>query len=128
MSRCQFTAVYSVINKNNPLSKKKVYGNALYEILIRQVVSDALSVLPCRDVNVYLDRNRFISEKRFRDIVKEECSKYDANLKECCLKDSQSNPCIQLVDFVAGAAFSKYEHNDNMLDTICDKVSVARRY
>ena len=105
-----------------------MYGNALYEMIIRQVVSDALSVLPCRDVNVYLDRNRFISEKKFREIVTEECSKCGANLKNCCLKDSQSNPCIQLVDFVAGAVFSKYEHNDRTLEIIHDKVSVARRY
>ena len=128
MSTCQFKAVYSVINKNHPLSKKNYYGNILYEIMVRQVVSDALSVLSCKDVNVYLDRNRFITEKRFREIVTEECQKSGANLKDVGLKDSYSNPCIQLVDFVAGASHAKCEHDNNTLDLINKKISVARRF
>ena len=128
MSVCQFKAVYSVINKNYPLSKVNLYGNPLYEIMIRQVVSDALTTLSCKDVNIYLDRNRFITEKRFIEIVTEECQKAKANLKDTGLKDSQNNPCIQLVDFIAGASHAKYEHDDRTLEIINEKISVARRF
>lgn len=128
MKSCQFNAVYSVINKNCPLSKKNLYGNPLYEMMVRQVVSDALSVLQCKDVNIYLDRSRFITEKRFIEIVSEECKKSGANLKDAGLKDSQSNPCIQLVDFIAGASHAKCEHDDKMLEILGEKISVARRY
>ena len=128
MNNCQFKAVYSVINKNHPLSKKNYYGNMLYEKMVRQVVSDALSVLPCKDVNVYLDRNRFITEQRFIEIVTEESQLFGANLKNAGLKDSQSNPCIQLVDFIAGASHAKCEHEDNTLELISEKISVARRF
>ena len=128
MKTCQFNAVCSVINKNHPLSKKNLYGNPLYEMMVRQVVSDALSVLQCKDVNIYLDRSRFITEKRFIEIVAEECKKSGANLKDAGLKDSQSNPCIQLVDFIAGASHAKCEHDDKMLEILSEKISVARRY
>ncbi|MBO4356819.1 MAG: hypothetical protein J5813_01435 [Candidatus Methanomethylophilaceae archaeon] len=44
------------------------------------------------------------------------------------IKDSQSNPCIQLLDFIAGASHAKCEHGDNTLEILSEKISVARRY
>ena len=48
--------------------------------------------------------------------------------KDAGLKDSQSNPCIQLVDFIAGASHAKCEHDDKMLEILGEKISVARRH
>ena len=128
MNNCQFSAVSFTINKNHPLTKKNVYGNDLYEIALRQVLADALSYAPCKDVNVYLDRNRFITEKKFREIVSSECNKYGINLKNVGFKNSNDTPCIQLADFIAGAVHANSEHNDDSLSIIAGKLSVARRY
>ena len=127
MNNCQFTAVYSSINKNQPLSRENIYGNELYETMIKSVIKDALSVAPCKDLKVYLDRNRFITEKRFKQIIAEECQKQNFNLKDSGFRNSRDNPCLQLVDFVAGAVHANIENGDDTLSIISEKVSVARR-
>lgn len=40
MSSLKFNAVYCAIDKNHPNNNHPVYGNDLYEIVLRQVVSD----------------------------------------------------------------------------------------
>ena len=41
---------------------------------------------------------------------------------------SDQSKCIQLVDYIAGAARAKYESSDNTIDVVVGKVSVARRH
>ena len=112
MDNCQFDYVYATINKNHPLWHKKTFGNELYEIMVRQVVSDALSVAPCKDMRVYLDKNRFITNEKFKKIVSEECNQYNINLVDAGLRNSKDTPCIQLVDFIVGAIHSYCEYGD----------------
>ena len=96
--------------------------------MLSEVVSDAMSILPCKDTNVLLDSCRFVSIHKMREIVSCQASKYGINLKIVDKVNSESNKCIQLADYIAGACRSKYEQNDNTIDLIQNKVSVARRH
>ena len=127
MSNLPFKIVYCTVNKNHPQNHRPIYGNELYEEVLRQVIADSFDVLPCRDVNVFLDGCPFITLNRFREIVTEEAEVHDANPKKVNKVTSQENKCIQLVDFVAGAVRSESEHSDETLWPLTAKISVARR-
>ena len=66
MSEVRFRAVYTVVDKNNPDDHHPIYGKELYERTLRQVLSDAMSIAPCRDLNIWIDKSSFISLDRFR--------------------------------------------------------------
>ena len=128
IKRCQFRTVTSVINKNNPYSKRHLYGNDLYCWMLRQVITDAISVRMCNDVNVYIDRCRFIKENDLHSMIKQIASDLGANVLDCGKRDSHQTPCLQVVDFIAGATRAKHEGNDSTLSLIDEKISIARRY
>ncbi|MBO7352475.1 MAG: DUF3800 domain-containing protein [Candidatus Methanomethylophilaceae archaeon] len=127
LSELSFNVVYTVVNKNEPLNHHPIYGNKLYEEVLREVLSDAMEYLPCKDVNIFLDGCGFIKLDRFRQIVSEEASKHEVNTKQVHKVFSNQNKCIQLVDFIAGASRAKNEYNDDTIDIITKRVSVARR-
>ena len=60
MADSNVRVVYMVVDKNYHDDNHPVYGNELYVDTLRCVLSDAMNVLPCRDVNVYLDNNGFV--------------------------------------------------------------------
>ncbi len=128
MANCQFRAAVCAINKNNPDSKQFVYGNELYAALFRQIVKDALSIRPCNDLRVYVDSNRFITQAEVCKVVSEEAKQAGANILDCSKKGSAQMPCIQLVDYVAGATRAKYEYGDESLSMLDKRISIARRY
>ena len=128
MADLRFDAVYSVVDKNNPSDHHPVYGNELYEKILRQVISDAMDVLPCRDSNVFLDSSHFISADKLRAIVREEAVKHGINVKRIDKIQSSQNKCVQLADYVAGASRSLYEHEDDTINIIAKKISIARRH
>ena len=127
MADSNVRVVYTVVDKNCPDDNHPVYGNELYVDTLRCVLSDAMDVLPCRDVNVYLDNNGFVSLEEFRRIVSEEASRHNINPIKVNKVLSEQNKCIQLVDFIAGAARAELEHSDSTINIISRKVSVARR-
>ena len=127
MAESNLKVVYTVVDKNHPGDSRPVYGNELYETVLKEVISDAMSVLPCRDVNVFLDSNGFISIDRFRRIVSEQAVAHNVNPIKIDKVHSEQNRCIQLVDYVAGASRAKYERSDDTIDILLEKVSVARR-
>ena len=128
LSECQFRTVYSVVDKRDPLSGSCAHGNSLYESVLRHVISDSFSVAPTRDVNLFVDRSRFITAERLREIAEEEAYKTGINLKKCDKVSSQSSPCGRVVDYVVGAVRYRFEEREDFLATIEKKVSVARRY
>lgn len=128
MSDLRFNAVYTAVDKNNPSDHHPVYGNELYERTLRQVLSDAMEILPCKDVNVLLDGCGFVTLDRFRKIVFEEAAIHSVNPMKVHKVSSDQNKCIQLADFVAGASRAKYEYSDSSIDKLMEKVSVARRH
>ena len=80
-----------------------------------------------KDVNILLDSCRFITIGRLKDIVRDEAIKHNVNVKIINKVNSEQNKCIQLVDFIAGASRALYENNDNTINIVRDKISVARR-
>jgi len=128
MSKLKFNVVYSVIDKNHPDNKCPIYGKKLYEKLLTEVISDAMSVLPCKDTNVLLDGSGFIKMEHFRQIVSKSATMYGIDTKIVHKVSSDANKCIQLADFIAGASRSKYEFSDTTLNIINEKISVARRH
>ena len=127
MSDLKFSVVYAVVEKNRPQDHEFVYGNPLYKKMLRIVLSDAMRNVSCRDVDVFLDRNSFITNEEFRNLVFEGASESGVNPLRVKTLSSDQNKCIQLADFVAGASRAKYEHDDCTLDIIKEKVSLARR-
>lgn len=128
MSECQFQVVYLQLDKENSETHNQVFGNELYELFIRQILADAMSVLPCRDADIRVDRCRFITLDRLREIVNEEAVKAGINIKKCEKVTSHQNRCVQIVDYVVGAVRAEVENGDNTLEIIREKISVARRY
>lgn len=128
MSDLPFKIVYYTVNKNHPDNHKPIYGNELYERVLRQVISDAISVLPCKDFNLFLDSNNFITISRLRQMVEEESKNQGINPKRVDKVQSEQNKCIQLVDFVAGAVKAQYEALDDTLKILNGKISFARRH
>ena len=104
-----------------------IYGNVLYENILRQVISDAMEIVPCKDVNLLLDSCRFITINRLKEVAYEEAAKHGVNVKTVNKVQSEHNKCIQLVDFIAGASRAMYENNDNTIEILRDKISIARR-
>ena len=91
-------------------------------------VNMSMDVLPCRDSNVFLDSSHFISADKLRAIVREEAVKHGINVKRIDKIQSSQNKCVQLADYVAGASRSLYEHEDDSINIIAKKISIARRH
>ena len=127
LSELRFRAVYTIVDKHEQESKRPLFGNELYRSVISQVISDAMEVLPCKDVNVFMDNCGFISLNDFRAIVYSTASKYDTNPKKVNKVLSEQNACIQLTDYIVGACRAKYDNGDRTIEKIRDKVSIARR-
>jgi hypothetical protein len=127
LSNLNFKIVYYTVDKNHPEDNRPVYGNELYVRILRQVVRDSLEVLPCRDVILFLDSCTFTSVDMLRKIVREEAEIANKNPVKVNKVPSQQNKCIQLVDFIAGAARANLEYSDRTLEILSEKVSFARR-
>ena len=128
LSKLPFKIVYYTVNKNHPVGHRPIYGNALYDMMLTQVIRDSFDALPCKDANVFLDACPFITMERFRDIVFREAEMQGINPKKVHKVSSQQNKCIQLVDFVAGAVRAEAEFSNRMIEPLKNKVSVARRH
>jgi hypothetical protein len=127
LSNLNFKIVYYTVDKNHPEDNRPVYGNELYMRILRQVIRDSLEVLPCRDVILFLDSCTFTSVDMLRKIVREEAEIANKNPVKVNKVPSQQNKCIQLVDFIAGAARANLEYSDRTLEILSEKVSFARR-
>lgn len=128
LSDLNFKIVYYTLDKNYPEGNKPIYGNDLYEFVLRQIIRDSMGALTCKDVNVFLDSCSFVSTDRLRQIVNEEAKLMGANPKKVSKVSSQQNKCIQLADFVVGAVRANAEYSDETISVLEKKVSVARRH
>ncbi|MDO5852925.1 MAG: DUF3800 domain-containing protein [Thermoplasmata archaeon] len=128
MTHCSFRAVYTVVNKADHSVSHRVFGNELYEVVLRRVIADAMEVYAqYKDVKVVVDRSTFITNGRLREIAMQEATKRGLNLVKCDKQTSNQSKCVQIADYIAGSARSKYEDGDNTVDMILEKVSVARK-
>jgi hypothetical protein len=115
--------------KNHPADGVFIYGNELYHRSLRDLLDQSLKQMASKDVHIIVDGNRYIKQIELRSMCEELCRKYGKNLKKCYKGISQNEPCLRIVDYVAGSIrFSFEQDNDKYRSIIENKVSVARRY
>ena len=118
--------VYVAVDKHNskePFNK----GNDLYRNTLKALLEETLKVVPCNDLNVTVDESRSIKIEDLRKMTDHIANKTGKNIKKCLKASSESNKCVQIVDFVAGSIWTKYEkRNDYFYKIFEEKISVAR--
>jgi len=118
--------VYLCIDKSNWREPYRS-GNILYQKALETLMESAMNVATFKDVNIVVDESRFIKIGDMRAIADAVSAKFEKNVKRCDKVSSSSNKCIQIVDYVAGAIWIKYEKNNPAFyEIIKGKVSVAR--
>ncbi len=129
VSRCNVSIVYLVVDKYDYSGKYYgIHGNDLYEVVLRDLLSEAFSVVNGGDANVFLDRSSFVTLGSFRAIAKEIAIAKGCNLKKCDKVTSHQNKCVQITDYVAGAINRNFEDDDpHYMDVIREKISIARK-
>lgn len=115
--------------KNCPSDNVYVYGKDLYIRALRDLLDQSLERLKGQDVHIIVDGSRFVTQADLRKMCEELCFGHGKNLKKCYKGISQNEPCLRIVDYVAGAVRYGYEQNDDRYRSIIkDKISIARRY
>jgi len=118
--------VYVCIDKDN-WNEPYRYGNILYQKTLETLMECAMSTAPFKDMKIVVDESRSIKIGDMRAVSETISSKLGKNVKSCSKVSSSSNKCIQIVDYVAGAIWTKYEKNDSeYFDIIEEKISLAR--
>lgn len=129
ISQSSVSISYIVSEKNNPSDKNYIYGVDLYKRTLYDLLDDSLSLLVNKDVNIIIDGSRYIQQGELRAMCDDLCKNHGKNLKKCYKGISQNEPCLRLVDYVAGSVRLGYENSNTMYcDIIKGKVSIARRY
>lgn len=108
---------------------RSLYGNELYEATLIDLLGCAMEVSRRRDISVIIDGNRFITNRRLREVTDSLGEIHHKNVKKCRKGISQNELCIQVADYVAGSVWTEYEKDDNRFSEIIrEKMTVARRY
>jgi len=118
--------VYICIDKND---RREPYtcGNILYQKALETTMECAMSVADFKDMKIVVDNSRFIKIEDMKAVSKTISTKLGKNVKGCDKVLSTSNKCVQVVDYVAGAIWTKYEKNDpEFFEIFGEKISVAR--
>ena len=80
-----------------------------------------MGVAPFKDMKV-VDESRFIKIGDLRAVSEMVSLKFGKNVKRCDKVYSSSDKCIHIVDYVAGAIWTKYEKNNpEFFDIIKEK-------
>jgi hypothetical protein len=118
--------VYVCIDKSNYAEPYRC-GNVLYQKALEKLMECAMSTAPFKDMNIVVDESRFMKTEDMRTVSKAVSAKFGKNVKRCDKVSSSSNRCIQIADYVAGAIWVNYEHNNpEFLKLIESKISIAR--
>ena len=120
--------VYSSVDKYDHKGRfYGILGSVLYKSVLSELLGDVGSIIPNSDVELMVDRSRFITLDELRDIAASQFSAHGSQLKRCEKKNSDETPCIQIVDYVVGAIGHQLIHGDKTFtDIIQQKVVVAR--
>ena len=118
--------VYVCIDKNDR-GEPYTCGNILYQKALETIMEYAMSVADFKDMKIVVDKSRFIKIEDMKAVSKRISARLGKNVKGCDKVLSTSNKCVQIVDYVAGAIWTKYEKNNpEFFEIIEEKVSVAR--
>lgn len=104
-----------------------MFGNNLYRAVLSELLDLIGETVPNSDVQLMLDRCRFISIDELRDIATSKMLAHGCQLKRCEKRNSDETPCIQVIDYIVGAINHDMNNNERTLtDIIREKVVVAR--
>jgi len=120
--------VYSAVDKYDYNGRfYGLLGNDLYQAVLSELLDAIGSVTPNSDVDILLDRCRFLSLLDLRKIASAKMAIHGSQLKRCEKKDSGGTPCIQIVDYIVGAIGRHLNRDDNtFIKIIENRVVVAR--
>lgn len=89
-----------------------VSGNALYRIVLTDLLVRVFGQVGSHDVNLFVDRSTFVSLEDLRSMATETSKRHGSNLKRCEKATSHQNKCVQIADFVAGSFYADLQHGD----------------
>ncbi len=120
--------VTSIVDKHNYKSRfYGIHGNELYKKVLLEVLQTVSFQISGSDASIILDRCSFITLDELRSLGTEILHQNNCQLKKCEKRISEQAPCIQIVDYVAGAIYHNVSYNDSkFLNLIKEKVVVAR--
>ena len=120
--------VYSSVDKYDHEGRLYgVYGNTLYKSVLSELLGNVGSIIPNGDVELMIDRSRFLTLEELRSIARLQFADHGCQLKRCEKKNSEDTPCIQIVDYVVGALGHQFNNRDDTFSNIIQqKVVVAR--
>lgn len=120
--------VYSIVDKyDHNGSFYGILGNDLYKAVLSALLDAVGSIVPNSDVNVLLDKCRFLTGKELCKIASSKMTVYGCQLKRCEKNKSDDSPCIQVIDFIVGAIGYKLNRNDDTFFKIIEKKVVVAR-
>ena len=128
LSNCNVSIVFVVVDKHDYKGRYYgIYGNKLYETVLRELLAEAFAIVGKSDVNVLLDRSSFISLITVRNVAEDVAEPEGSNIMRCDKVTSHQSSCVQIADFVAGAIRSYVNGDTRFIELISSKISVARR-
>ena len=89
-----------------------VSGNALYRIVLTDLLDRVFGQVGSHDVNLFVHRSTFVSLEDLRSMATETSKRHGPNLKRCEKATSHQNKCVQIADFVAGSFYADLQHGD----------------
>ena len=102
-------------------------GNTLYQKALETLMEHAMMVAPSKDVNIMVDKSRFIKIDSMKETAGRIAESIGVNVKRCDKVLSTSNKCVQIVDYAVGAIWWEHEKNDpRFANIVRNKISVAR--
>lgn len=119
ISKTNSHVMYVAVDKYDYKSKfYKMSGNNLYQSILKQLIVNISDHYRKNDAKIMIDETSQVRpESLFK--ISDECSMNVLSFKKYV---SSTNKCIQIADFVAGAIFSKYEHNNDEHYRIIEKI------
>ena len=102
-------------------------GNILYQKALETLMKYAMNISPSKDVNIMVDKSRFIKIEDMKETARIIAEDIGKNVKRCEKVSSDSEKCVQIVDYVAGAIWWEHEKKDpRFANIIRKKISIAR--
>jgi len=120
VSRVKASIVYTCVDKEKQID---TYGSGkvLYQRALEEVIRNALEISVSKDVNVLVDRSRYIKNDELKEMVKELSQDIGKNVIKC--EKVSFNKCVSVADFVAGSIWTKYESgNDEFFKILTEMI------
>lgn len=113
--------VYVCVDKHDP-SDPSERGNELYCVVLEELMKNAMSIAPTKDLRIVVDESWFIEKERLKKMAENISKETHRNVKSC--EKGSSDKCVRIADYVVGAIRTKYENDDaEFFEIIREKIS-----